>query len=253
MRGGEGLVQVHVDDVEAHVAGAHPTQDGIEVGAVVVGEPTRVVDDALNVDDGLLEHPQGGRVGEHEPGRLWPHRLAQGREIDVALPVGWDLPYLIAAHDGGGGVGAMGGVRDDDLTPAAVAACLMIGADHGHAGELALGTGHRGERHPSHAADRLEYLLQLVQTREEALAGLGIGQRVARQELWQHGQRVAGARVVFHGAGAQGVELGVDGVVLLRQPGVMTHHVELGHLGQRRRRLAQQLGGQVVRFGGRAG
>src|ERR1019366_503466 len=36
--GGEGLVQVHVDDVEPHVARAHHAEDGIEVGSVVVEE-----------------------------------------------------------------------------------------------------------------------------------------------------------------------------------------------------------------------
>src|SRR5207253_8741620 len=36
VRGGEGLVQVEVDDVEAHVAGPRYTHQRVEVGAVVV-------------------------------------------------------------------------------------------------------------------------------------------------------------------------------------------------------------------------
>ena len=37
-------MQVHVDDVEAHVAGAHLAEDGVEVGAVVVEQAAGVVD-----------------------------------------------------------------------------------------------------------------------------------------------------------------------------------------------------------------
>ena len=42
----ERLVQVHVDDVEAHVARAHLAEDRVEVGAVVVQQPARLVHDA---------------------------------------------------------------------------------------------------------------------------------------------------------------------------------------------------------------
>ena len=66
----------------------------------------------------------------------------------------------------------------------------VIGADHGHAGELALGAGHRRQRHAAHARDGLEHLLQVVQALEEAL-GMGLGlQRMAVEEARQHGQLV---------------------------------------------------------------
>jgi hypothetical protein len=42
-----------------------------------------------------------------------------------------------------------------------------------------------------------------------------IGQRMPTQELRQHGQRIAGARVVFHGARTERIELGVDAEILL--------------------------------------
>ena len=45
MRGGEGLVQVEVDHVEAHVAGPDDAHDCIEVGAVVVAQAARLMDD----------------------------------------------------------------------------------------------------------------------------------------------------------------------------------------------------------------
>jgi hypothetical protein len=43
MRGSEGLVQVHVDDVEAHVTGSHDADDRVEVRAVVIEKPTDLV------------------------------------------------------------------------------------------------------------------------------------------------------------------------------------------------------------------
>ena len=59
--GGEGLVQVHVDDVEAHVAGSHHAEDGVEIGAVVVQEPADLVHGGGDGGDVLLEQSQGVR------------------------------------------------------------------------------------------------------------------------------------------------------------------------------------------------
>ena len=126
----------------------------------------------------------------------------------------------------------------------------MIRADHGHAGKLALGAGHRRQAHARHAGHVLQHFLQLEQAGEVPLTGFGRRARMARQELPQHRQAVACPRVVFHGAGAQRVELRVDREVLLRQPGVVAHRVQLGDLRQQRRVAAQQLDG---RAGARAG
>jgi hypothetical protein len=82
--------------------------------------------------------------------------------------------------------------------------------------------------------------------REEALSGLVRASRMARQELRQHRQRIARARVVLHGARAERIELRVDREVLLRKPRVVAHHVEFGDFRQGRRVAAPQLGGQIV-------
>ena len=55
MRRGEGLVQVHVDRVEAHVAGTDLAQDRVEVGAVVVQQAAGVVHQRGDFDDPALE------------------------------------------------------------------------------------------------------------------------------------------------------------------------------------------------------
>ena len=52
---------------------------------------------------------------------------------------------------------------------AGVAPGQVIGADHRHAGELALRSGHRRQRHAAHAGDGLEHLLQVEEAFEKAL------------------------------------------------------------------------------------
>ena len=51
----EGLVEVVVDDVEAHVAGARDAADRVQIRAVVVEERPRVVEDLRHLLDVLVE------------------------------------------------------------------------------------------------------------------------------------------------------------------------------------------------------
>ena len=80
---------------------------------------------------------------EHEPGGVRPGHGLECRQIDIAVAVGGDLAHCVAAHHRGGRVGAVGGVGHDDLAARAVAARVVVGADHRHAGKLALRAGHR--------------------------------------------------------------------------------------------------------------
>ena len=58
MRGSEGLVQIHVQNVEAHVAGFDLAEDGIEVGAIVVQQTARFVHDLAIVSIWRSNTPQ---------------------------------------------------------------------------------------------------------------------------------------------------------------------------------------------------
>jgi hypothetical protein len=53
----ERLVQVVVDDVEAHVAGARDPDHRVQVRAVVVEERAGVVEDLRDLLDALVEQP----------------------------------------------------------------------------------------------------------------------------------------------------------------------------------------------------
>ncbi len=241
--GGEGFVQVHVDDVEAHVAGAHLAEDGVEVGAVVVEQAAGVVDGFGDGFDLPLEDAAGGRVGHHQAGGLRAAGFFEGFQVHVAVFADGHFADFVAAHDGGGRVGAVGGFGDQDFGAGVVAAGFVVGADHGDAGEFTLGAGHGGERDAFHAGDFLEEVLQLVQAGQVALAVAGRGERVPVEEAGQHGRAVGAARVVFHGAGAERVELLVDGEVLGRQVGVVAHHFQLAHFRQAGFVFTAQAGG----------
>jgi len=242
-------VQVHVDDVEAHVARADLAEDGVEVGTVVVQQAARVVDDALDVHDPALEDAERARVGQHDSRGLRTDRRPQGLDVHVAVVPAGDLADLHATHGGGRGIRAVGGFRNDDLVARQVAAGTMIGADHGDARELALGAGHGRQRHGLHAGHCLEHLLQLVHALEEALPGRLGRERVSPEELGKHRVGVAGLRVVLHRARAERVEVGVDAEVHLRQAREMPYGLEFRDLREHRRRATAKMR-RDLRLGG---
>ena len=158
--GGEGLVQVHVDHIEAHIAGAHPSEYGVEIGAVVVQQPAGPVHPVGDFLDTALEHSQGGGVGEHDAGSLGTQRGLQCIHVHIAIGFGGNFPRLVTAHDGRGRVGAVGRIGYEDLGTSGVVPGIMIGAYHGDAGELPLSPGHGRQRNCGHAGDFLEDFLQ---------------------------------------------------------------------------------------------
>ena len=68
VRRGERLVQVEVHDVDAHLARLGHPEDGVEVRAVAVDQPARLVHQPRDLQEVLLEQPERVGVGEHEPG-----------------------------------------------------------------------------------------------------------------------------------------------------------------------------------------
>ena len=171
MGGGEGLVQVQVQHIEAHVRGAHLAEDGIQVGAVVVEQAAGVMHHLGDLNGLPFEDAAGRRVGHHQAGGLRAYCGFQGVEVHVAVAVHRHFPHGVAAHHRRRRIGAMGGVGSQDFAALKIASGAMVGADHGHPGELALGAGHGRQRHRRHAGDFLEELLQGEQALHEALAG----------------------------------------------------------------------------------
>jgi hypothetical protein len=107
---GERLVQVEVNDVEAHVPRPADAHDRVEVGAVVVEHGADAVHDLRYLLDMRLEEPQRRGIGQHETGHLFSGLGAQIVDVDVAVRIGSDLDHLASRHRDRGWVGPVRGV-----------------------------------------------------------------------------------------------------------------------------------------------
>ena len=111
---GEGLVQVHVHDVKAHVARTHGAEDRVQVRAVVVEQSTDVVHRRGDLGDLLFEESERVGVGQHDAGDVGTERGFQLLEVNQPAVVRRNRRHLVAAEGHRGGVGAVGRVGDED-------------------------------------------------------------------------------------------------------------------------------------------
>ena len=248
VRRGEGLVQVHVDAVKAHVAGAHHAHDGVEIGPVIVAEAAGLVDQAGDLQDVLIEEAHGVGIGEHEPRGVLPQDRLQGLQVHAAVRGGGDVHHLVAAHGGGGGVGAVGGIGHDDLAALRIAPAGVILLDEQHAGKLPVGAGGGLEGHALHAGDLAEIFRRGVQHLPAAGGVLLPGQGMDAGEARQGGHVLIDAGIVLHGAGAQGVEAAVHAVDPVVELGIVPGQIHLAEFRQRRGGLAAESLGQLNLF-----
>ena len=225
-------MEVEVDHVEAHVSGADHAHDGVEVGPVVVAEAPGLMDGLGDLQDVLVKNAHGVGVCEHEPGGVGPNGLPQGFHVHAAVGAGGDVHHREPRHDGGGRVGTMGGVGDNNLGPGGVVPAAVVCLDEQQAGELAVGPGGGLEGHGVHAGDLPQQLpggvdgLQAPLDRLLGLEGVDLG------KAGEGGHVLVDLGVVLHGAGPQGVEPVVDPVDPLGEGRVVPGQLRLGHVGQ---------------------
>ena len=243
-------MQIQVDQIKAHVAGPGHPHDGVEVGSVVVAQAPRVVDDPGDLQNIGIEQAQGVGVGEHEPGGVRPGGRAQGLQVHAALGIGGHVDHSEAAHGGGGRVGAVGGIGDQDLGPGWVPPVQVVFFYHQQGGELPVGPGGGLEGHLVHAGDLAQELLRPAQHLQAALDRIGALEGVDSGKTGQSGQLLVDLGIILHGAGAQGIKPVVDPVGPAAQGGVVPGQVHLGHLRQAEGRFPlqtlQQMGGRHV-------
>ena len=169
VRGGEGLVEVVLHDIEAHVAGPGHAEQRVHVGAVAVDQSPLRVDDRGDLGHVALEQPQGVRVRDHDGGDVLVHGRGHGLGVEAAVRAGGELDRPVAVERRGSRVGPVGGVGDEHLL-ARVAPRLVVGADHHEAAQLALGAGGRREGGGVHAGDLGQGPLKPMHQLERALA-----------------------------------------------------------------------------------
>ena len=241
----EGLVQVDVHDVEAHVAGAATAQQRVEVGSVVVEQTSATVYQLGNLGNLFLEDAQCVGVGHHDTGnRVVEQRFELGH-VDGSFGGRGHLDNLQATHGRTGRVGAVGTVGYDDLGTFQVAPFDVVLTHEHQSGQLAVSTGKGVEREFGQTRNLGQCLGQLVVEPQGTLYRLFALPRVQRGEGRHRSHLFVYLGVVLHGAGAQRIEAGLDTEVLVRYVGIVAHYVEFAHFGQFGRSLSPQCLGQV--------
>ena len=229
----EGLVQIHVYAVEAHVAGAYNAHYRVEVCAVIVAEAACLVYETGYLKYVFIEYAYRIGVSQHKAGSIVAKDRLQRLEIHAAVGGGGDIYHLIAAHRRRGGVGAVGGIGNDYLVALGIPPTVVVLLDEQHAGELAVGACGGLEGHIRHSGDLAKVLAYGVEHFPAAFGGVPGGEWVNGRKAWQRGHLLVNAGVIFHGAGAQRIKAAVHAVYPVVQLGIVAGNVGLAHFGQR--------------------
>ena len=141
MRCGEGLVQIDVHHIEAHIARTAHAEHGVEVGSVVVHQTSALVHQPCYLGNLFLEDTQGVGVGHHHAGNVIAKQRLEVLHIHGAVGGTLHLHNLQTAHGSRSRVGAMGRVGNDNLCTLQVATLFVVGAYHHQSCQLAMSTG----------------------------------------------------------------------------------------------------------------
>ena len=110
MRDAEGLVQVHVADVGADVAGTRQAHQRVQVGAVEIDLAAMAVDDRADIANAFLEHAVRRGIGDHQRGEVGAVLVCLGLQvvdIDVAVVRAGNDDDVACPPCGAGRIGAM--------------------------------------------------------------------------------------------------------------------------------------------------
>ncbi|VBB40558.1 hypothetical protein TRIP_E300085 [uncultured Spirochaetota bacterium] len=251
---GKGFMQVEVHNIDAALAGLEDPGEGVHVGPVPVHQAAGLVYHGGYLRDIPLKEAEGVGVGDHYPGHIVVQGGFQGFDVDVAILAGGNCLGAETGHGAGGGVRSVGGVGDEHFFTLSLPPGLEAIPDHEHARQLSMGPRRRLEGNGGETAYLGQAFLQLVEQFQGAL-----GFRIPRKGVDVLPSRLGGCRlvrlgVVFHGAGPQGIEMGIDGVVFLGKPGEVPHHRKLIQFGQiqiRTNQILRQFGRGNIRTGQR--
>ena len=205
-------MQIQVHHVHAEIAGTRDAHQRVHVGAIHVEQRALAVQNLGGRDNARFKNAQRVGVGDHQPGHVFSDRFFQRGEIQQAVLVGADVLDHVAGDGGGGGVGAVCGIRNQDLL-ARVALLLEQRTDEQDAGQLAVRARRRLQRDRIHAGDfeqrRFEMRHHFHDALRECFRLIGMRPR----EAFGARDQFVHARVVLHGARPQRIHAVVDGVV----------------------------------------
>ena len=239
VRGRERLVQVVVDDVEAHIAGARDAHNGVQVRAVVIKEPARFVRKSRYFKNIRFKQAERVRVRQHQTGDVGAEFRLQVFKVDAAAFVRLDDANFVTDVRRAGRVRAVRRVRNQNDAPLfVVAAMLVVSADNHNPGRFAVRARRRLERKRVHSADLRQHQRQLVHQLERALRRFDRLVRVNVRETGKTRRVFAEFRIVFHRAGAERVHAVVDAERSLRKRGKVPHRFDFAKFRKAERRFA---------------
>ncbi len=119
--------------------------------------------------------------------------------------------------------------------------CVVVRLDNHQAGDLAVRARRWLQRHPLHPGDLGQIAFQFIEQLDRALGHALVLQRMNPREARQARHFFVHLGVVFHRAGAQGIEVGIHAKVALREMGEVAHHLDLADLWQWRWLGAQHI------------
>ena len=212
VRRGKCLVKVQVDYVKSHISRSHDAHDRVEVGSVVIAQPSRLMDNAGNLQDVFVKEPYCVGIGQHQTCRVLPHCLLKLIQIHASVLPGGNADNAVAGHGGAGGIGAMGRVRDNDFRPLFVPSEMVVSLHQQQTRKLPMGACRGLEGHGLHACYFTQILLRQAKHPEGALYRMFRLQRMDTRKTLQGRRLLVYLGVVFHGAGSQGIEAVVDAV-----------------------------------------
>ncbi|MPN24717.1 hypothetical protein SDC9_172119 [bioreactor metagenome] len=158
-------MQIQVHHVEPHVPRAGDAQDGVHVGAVVIQQAARFMHHVRDFSDIGIKQPQRIGVGQHESGHLFIQQPGQSLQIHEPAFVRRHADHLEPGHRRGCGIGAVGGVGNNDAPAPRIVPMLVPRLDNHQPGHLTVRAGGRLQAHPVHPGHFAKHPAGLVQQR----------------------------------------------------------------------------------------
>ena len=202
VRNAEGLVEVDVADVGAHVGRPGETDLCVHVGAVHIHLAATLMDDLADPLHVLFEDAVSGRIRDHQCGQpilVVVRLLLEVGQIHVAPVVAGNHDHLEADHHRGGGIRAVR--RNRDETDIATAAPRGMVATNGEQPRVfALGAGVRLQRNARETGDLGQPVGEILREAQVPLR-LALGsERVDVREAGKGERQHLGSRVELHRA-----------------------------------------------------
>ncbi len=108
-------MQVEVHDIKAEVAGTNDPKQGVEVGAIAINQTAGFVHQADHFDDIFIKEAQRVGISQHQAGQGLIAFSFECFQVHVAAFIRGQGNHIESTHRGGGRVGAVGGIGDQDL------------------------------------------------------------------------------------------------------------------------------------------